>query len=217
MFVITMSMDTNDRDQMTTQEQQDIPQRVLHDLIAKDEINDALARYCRGVDRRDAALVRSAYHEDATDDHGYTVVDGGWGLAELCDRDNPNGFPAEWTSSSHVLSNVLVRVDGERASSESYYVATMRFAHEGARYNLIASGRYVDEWERREGGPFRISSRIVITDETRTDAVPHQWPGPDSDVPKAFWGGPSFDVPPNVPFGSPTEADASYHTSIPLV
>lgn len=192
-------------------------QQGLRELLARAEIDDALVRYCRGVDRRDAALVRSAYHEDATDDHGYTVVESGWGLAELCDRDNPNGFPTEWISTSHVLSNVLVRFDGDRASSESYYVATMRFAHEGQRFNLVASGRYVDEWERRDGGPFRIASRIVITDETRTDAVPHEWPGPDSTQPKAFWGAPTFDVPPNVPLGSSTTDDASYKTAIPLV
>ncbi|MEV4420737.1 nuclear transport factor 2 family protein [Patulibacter sp. NPDC049589] len=202
---------------MTTQQQQDIPQRVLHDLIAKDEINDALVRYCRGVDRRDAALVRSAYHEGAPDDHGFTVVDSGWGLAELCDRDNPNGFPAEWSSTSHVLSNVLIRVDGDRASSESTFVATMRMEHEGTRWNLVSSGRYVDEWERRDGGPFRISSRIVVTDETRTDEVPREWPGPDSSVPKVVPGAEGFPVPPNVPFGSATEADPSYRTSIPLV
>ncbi|HWD23832.1 MAG TPA: nuclear transport factor 2 family protein, partial [Acidimicrobiales bacterium] len=132
----------------------------LAQVLAKEEITDALVRYCRGVDRRDAELVRSAYHEDATDDHGYTVVKTGWDIAELADRDNRHGFPAEWISTSHVLTNILVRTNGNTASSESYYTATQRFKRGDERYELIATGRYVDQWERRGGGTFKITSRI---------------------------------------------------------
>jgi SnoaL-like domain len=179
-------------------------------LLAKDEIHDALVRYCRGVDRRDVELVRSAYHEDAYDNHGFTVVESGWALAALADRDNPQGFPKEWYSTSHVLTNVLIRVEGDKASSESYYTATMRFKNGEDEYRLLAIGRYADQWERRGGETFKISSRIVITDSIETHAVPRMWPGPDSDVPKAFWGAPPTDVPPNVPFGSATMDDATY-------
>ena len=41
---------------------------------AAEAIRQAALRYCRGVDRLDAELMRSAYHDDATDDHG--VFDG---------------------------------------------------------------------------------------------------------------------------------------------
>lgn len=188
----------------------------LDTLIAKDEITDALARYCRGVDRLDAELVRSAYHEDATDDHGYTQVSTGWDLANLCDRDNPDGFPKEWTSTTHQLTNVLIRVDGDHASSESYFYATMRFDHGSDRYNLVSVGRYIDKWERRDGGMFKIVSRVVVTDRIETHAVPGLWPGPDSDVPKAFWGAPAMNVPANVQVGSNTEDDPSYRLVPPL-
>ena len=43
----------------------------LRQLIDKQEIYEVLCTYCRGVDRCDADLVRSAYHEDSYDDHGY--------------------------------------------------------------------------------------------------------------------------------------------------
>ena len=38
-------------------------------------IRDAALRYCRGVDRLDVELMKSAYWEGATDDHGVFV---GW-------------------------------------------------------------------------------------------------------------------------------------------
>ena len=39
-------------------------------LIDRQAILDCLTRYCRGMDRFDRALVLSAYHPDAIDDHG---------------------------------------------------------------------------------------------------------------------------------------------------
>ena len=38
--------------------------------VAKLEIQEALARYARGIDRQDVELAKSAYHPDATDEHG---------------------------------------------------------------------------------------------------------------------------------------------------
>ena len=38
-------------------------------LLAESEIRDVIFRYCRGVDRKDFALVRSAFHDDATLDY----------------------------------------------------------------------------------------------------------------------------------------------------
>ena len=38
-------------------------------LIDKQEIYDALMRYCIGIDRGDLALVLSAFHDDALDNH----------------------------------------------------------------------------------------------------------------------------------------------------
>ena len=43
---------------------------AVRDELARAEIRDAMFRYCRGVDRADRALIRSAYHPDAHDKHG---------------------------------------------------------------------------------------------------------------------------------------------------
>ena len=39
-------------------------------LVDKQAILEVLTRYCRALDRGDAALIASAYHPDAVDDHG---------------------------------------------------------------------------------------------------------------------------------------------------
>ena len=38
---------------------------TLEELTARTEIHDVLLRYCRGLDRVDMSLVRSAFHKDA--------------------------------------------------------------------------------------------------------------------------------------------------------
>jgi SnoaL-like domain len=42
-----------------------------NEVRARLDIHDVLARYCRGADRCDAALMQSCFHEDAVDEHGF--------------------------------------------------------------------------------------------------------------------------------------------------
>ncbi|WP_372510317.1 nuclear transport factor 2 family protein [Mycolicibacterium pyrenivorans] len=41
----------------------------LRTLTDRAEISDCMQRYARGMDRQDRALLRSAYHDGAVDDH----------------------------------------------------------------------------------------------------------------------------------------------------
>ena len=43
--------------------------KALDEMLAREEIRQCLLRYTRGIDRHDTALVASAYHADAIDDH----------------------------------------------------------------------------------------------------------------------------------------------------
>jgi 3-phenylpropionate/cinnamic acid dioxygenase small subunit len=137
-------------------------------LIAKDEIRDNLARYSRGVDRRDWPAVRACYHDDATDWHG--EFHGG-----------ADGF-IEWVStrhanvpfSMHFTGNCLIEfVDDRTAMAETYFVAMSRreaVAPDGtvSGTDIEVFGRYVDRFEKRADDVWRVADRKVVYDTTRT-------------------------------------------------
>jgi hypothetical protein len=53
-----------------------VNENALSELLAEKEIRQVLFRYCRGVDRGDAELIASCYHEGAIDVHGKYRGDG---------------------------------------------------------------------------------------------------------------------------------------------
>ena len=182
---------------------------ALAELMAKQQIRDALARYARGIDRRDEALVRSAYHEDSFDCHGFGMDAPGWDLAAMV-RPGVKGFPDEWTSTTHMLGQHYIEIDGDTANSEVYFESTARLRDpEDTEWRLISSGRYLDQWERRDS-VFRIIKRTVVYDgEVHTEPVRTNWPGPDHEVPKVTWGGQQIPSGGTV-WGTPGPDDPSY-------
>jgi hypothetical protein len=182
---------------------------AIEELMAKQQIRDAMARYARGIDRRDEALVRSAYHEDSTDSHGFGMDAPGWGLAAMVRRDG-KGFPNQWTSTTHLLGQHYIEVDGDTAKSEVYFESTARMQDpDGTEWRLVNSGRYLDQWERRDN-VFRIIRRTVVYDgEVHTEPVRTNWPGPDHKVPKVAWGGPEIQSAGTV-WGTSGSDDPSY-------
>lgn len=142
-------------------------------LISDAELRDKFAlqqlawTYCHAVDRRDMALLRSLYHDDAVDDHG----------PMFCG--SPDEFVAwlpsvlaGWELTSHVISNMLFLLDGDRADGELATMAYHRSPGPDAR-EFIAGGRYLDRYERREG-VWRFLRRSLVLDwsETRPAAQP---------------------------------------------
>lgn len=117
-------------------------------------ILDAIHRYCRGVDRADAELTRSAYHPDATDDHG-AFKGPAFEFAEHVNE----AHASRWSSTMHVVANHVAAVDGDVADAETYVIA---FLHrlDGTHLDVVG-GRYVDRFERR-GGDWRIARRAYV-------------------------------------------------------
>jgi hypothetical protein len=134
-----------------------VDELALQRLVDRAQISDCLARYCRGVDRCDVDTLRSAYHPDATDDHG-TFRGNGWDFAEHIVAAKLAGT----RFSMHVVGNVLIDFLGvDRAWVETSFVAYQR-ANDDPRLQVFA-GRYADDFARRDG-EWRIAARTVVHD-----------------------------------------------------
>jgi hypothetical protein len=132
------------------------------DLRSKHEIHDVVLRVARGIDRCDVDLIRSCYHPDAHEEHGW-FFGSAWEFAGRLVEQKL----AETEQQSHMISNVLVELEGPDAAwVESYYVAVQRPLG-GAL--VAAGGRYLDRFERR-AGVWLIARRLVILDWSSAEA-----------------------------------------------
>ena len=125
-------------------------------LLDRQEILDCVYRYARGMDRWDRELARSAYHDDAVDDHGQFVG----GVDEFLDW----AFEAHrkaHASHQHAIVNHTCEIDGDVAHAESYYhFVSLNLA--GPPWSMSA-GRYIDRFEKRDGR-WAIAERVTVRD-----------------------------------------------------
>ncbi len=126
---------------MTQANQEDAIQAV----IDKAALHELVLKYCRGCDRRDFALVRALYHDDAIDDHGNMFS----GTADEFVAWLP-GMMRGFEATVHSISNALFVVDGDKAEGEIYTHAYHR-THPPDAQEIIIGGRYLDRYERRNG------------------------------------------------------------------
>ncbi len=133
----------------------------LADLEA---IRECARRYCRGVDRLDEALLKSAYWPDATDDHG-AFKGNAHEFAEHCMTAH-----LKWRSTSHCIFNhsIALEDDRQRARGEIYNVTYLFQAD--ADVLDTWHGRYLDVYEKRNG-EWRILERVCVHEGTHSKAV----------------------------------------------
>ena len=114
---------------------------ALEELVAKQAITEALHRYCHGLDRFDRAQADiwhpggAASYEGIFEGTGAGFLDWVWPVHETFER------------TSHQVTNILIEVDGDRATSETYVTVCLR----GAEADIVGRGRYHDTWSRRDG------------------------------------------------------------------
>jgi hypothetical protein len=121
------------------------------------QIQQVLARYCRGIDRLDRALLEQTYWEDGFDDHAVF-----------------RGKPAEFIDwvldylskdkcSMHTLGQTLFAPQAPRVAAETYFNTQHVRSDAGGEFIGYSSGRYVDVFEKRQG-EWRILTRTLILD-----------------------------------------------------
>lgn len=153
-------------------------QQRLLEVADQIEIERVLGLYCRAIDRCDPELLKSIYHPDAIDDHGAfalpaheiadTIIAR---LREVC------------IYSMHSVSHCVIEVRGARASSEACYFGVHTIAGGGTAienffgpkyaeaqrrtglldqaHEYFCGGRYLDEFEKREGAWKILHRRIT--------------------------------------------------------
>ncbi|MCJ2178747.1 nuclear transport factor 2 family protein [Novosphingobium album (ex Hu et al. 2023)] len=158
----------------------------IHDLAARRDINDAVQRYMRGLDRLDADLQRSAFHRDAVIDCG--LMKGG--VDEFVTF--AQGLLAGMDATHHLLGQVRIELNGETALGECYFQAWHRTVGEddGVR-DLFIAGRYVDEYACRDG-EWRISARTLVTDWVKDDPGSLDFFVANPSAPRGARGGADF-------------------------
>jgi hypothetical protein len=129
-------------------------------LLAKQAIRENLQNYCRAIDRLDRELLQSVFHHDAITEYeglfkgtADEVVD----FFMVCHL----GYQVH----SHQLSNMTVKVNGDRAASETYVTAVIRSFPDdtGHCVDMHYRGRYLDRWSKRDG-QWAIDQRYLVTD-----------------------------------------------------
>lgn len=139
----------------------------IEELAARQAIADTLHRYCRAIDRMDAALLATCYFDDAIDEHlpffkGTAPDYIAWVMSSL----------ANMASARHDLGNINIDLRGEEAGVESYWQARLRIRMpEGGLQDLLRGGRYIDRFEKR-GGHWRIAYRISAPEFSNVLPVP---------------------------------------------
>ena len=140
----------------------------LAGLLDKQEIEETVLRYCRGIDRRDFDLVRNCYHPDALDHHGSFSGSVDEYIAWV------DKLTSRYRFSMHLVGNVLIELGGDDstprddgiapsdlAACETYGVSLHRSDDPRPFMNLATGFRYLDRFERREG-KWKIAERTAI-------------------------------------------------------
>lgn len=143
---------------------------TLDDLLAREAIRDCMYRYCHAIDRRDYEGLRLTYWPDATDDH----ISFSGNAYEFIEVIAP--YLDSLQSSTHSVSNMLIRVVGDQARVETYWQVTHREHGQngGPDYLYIAVGRYLDVFERRDG-EWRVLRRKLVRDAYQVVSGAGDW------------------------------------------
>ena len=141
----------------------------LRRLLDRTEILEVLARYARGIDRADAALLKSCYHSDAIEEHA--------GIHSGNAHDYVDGaIPRvrEMGVMQHLLGSSHLEQSGDVAFVETYVWTFVRFEKDGQDIDTLTGGRLIDRFERRDE-EWKIAHRRTILDWNRDTPSAEGW------------------------------------------
>ena len=127
-------------------------------MADRDEIEALIFEYARRIDDGDFDGIGDLFaHGAVTTLDGTVLAEGAEAVAGLyaaTTKRYEDGTPR----SHHVTTNVVVRVDGDEATAQSYF--TVFQATDGVPLQPIVTGRYEDRFDRGDGG-WRFARRAM--------------------------------------------------------
>ncbi len=145
-----------------------MPTATLDDLLDREDIREVIYRLARSIDRCDKPLLQTCFHEGATDDHGLfkgTAADFcDWVMEEL----------GKFERTQHFIGNIIISLNGDKAGTESYFIAHHVIPTPDGNLDMIAAGRYLDSFEKRDG-EWKITHRHAIYDWNNAQPSTSQW------------------------------------------
>jgi len=151
----------------------------VQELLDKQAISEVLQRYSRTLDWLDDAGQASCFWPDAPIDYGFFTGSAADFIPVVMAIERAS--QRRW----HFLSTPSIALRGpERASAECYGFATgIREGEDGTWSGGLYGGRYLDEFEKREG-EWKIAARRYIMDwKLPLDDQPGNEPNPDFPLP----------------------------------
>ena len=125
---------------------------MLHQLWAKQACAELCYKYCRALDRMDEALLGEVFHQNACYIHGEQEGSIQDFIAYAFDS------LKSFDSTQHYISNLLITVQGNRASGEASYMSYQcgsgtrgiglgAYQDTDRPENVLVGGRYLDRFE----------------------------------------------------------------------
>jgi len=137
-------------------------EQAIATLLAKEEIRELVLLYSRAIDRKDVALLRDLYTEDATDTHGTSFDGPADAYCDFIEKALPY-----MNYSGHHVCNHLISVDGDAGNGEVYAIALHYIPDQknpGAMIEDFMAVRYIDNYRRCADGKWRFSKRVITYD-----------------------------------------------------
>lgn len=132
-------------------------------------ILDVLARYTRGVDRCDLAVLTAVWAPDAVVDYGAGSID-----AIIWSNGLVDALETHFLRTQHMLGQSIIDLDGDTATAETYCRAYHEQEGKQSRTEMIVGGRYLDELIRTADG-WRIARRRYALDWNQNGPSSSLW------------------------------------------
>ena len=150
----------------------------LQRAVDQSEILELVKNWAYARDNGDWEVLASCYQPDATmhiswiSDTAAAFIEGSKTMLAKTASHEPG---------KHNIGSTRIRINGNRAAGEVHAELLRRLRRDGVDFDTQTWGRFLDLYEKREDGVWRIFKRTMVYEKDRLDPVD------PSQLPQRFW------------------------------